>query len=79
MSADQPRDAAIARIGTIRIVDLAAKARAVYGDQADYVAGRTLPEHDYRFEVVEANGTRISFAEAATAAYVIRFIEERSA
>lgn len=57
---------------TVRIVDVATEAREMYGDDAEYMAGRPLPAHDYRFEVVGPDGTRITFhAGAALSAEAI--------
>jgi hypothetical protein len=36
---------------TVRIVDTAAEVRAMFGDAADEIAGRTMAEHEYAFEV----------------------------
>jgi hypothetical protein len=51
----------------VQIVDVAAQARAVYGDAADFIAGRTLPAHDYRFRLATPAGL-VTFGTAATAA-----------
>lgn len=53
---------------TVRIIDVAADARRLYGDKADEIAGGPLPEHDYRFEVTADNGTNktnITFARGS--------------
>jgi hypothetical protein len=51
----------------IRIVDVAAQARKMYGAKADYVAGRPLPEHDWRLEANTPTGGEITFSRGATA------------
>jgi hypothetical protein len=61
----------------IRVVDVAARAREMYGDQAAFVAGRPLPEHDYRFEAVSITGANVTFGATATAAYVAVWLAER--
>lgn len=43
---------------SVRIIDAAENARTYHGDDAEYVAGRPIPEHDYRLEIVADNGTR---------------------
>ncbi len=54
---------------TVNIVDVAAHARALYGEKsAAYIAGRPLPEHDYRIEIVAGNEeqhTRVTFHRGA--------------
>lgn len=46
---------------TIRIIDVVAQARELFGEEgAAQIAGRPLPEHDYRFEIIASNGTRKS-------------------
>lgn len=60
----------------IRIVDVAARARELFGDQADYIAGRPLPEHDYRFEVGSVDGRCMTFGNGDTAAHVAAYLAE---
>jgi hypothetical protein len=43
---------------TIRVIDSAVKARELYGDKADYIANRVLPEHEYRLEISYSNADR---------------------
>lgn len=62
---------------TIRLVDVAAEAREMYGDNADYIAGRTLPEHEWRFEVTTGSGARCSFHLGATAEHIAAYLAER--
>jgi hypothetical protein len=51
----------------VQIVDVAARARAVYGDDADFIGGRTPPAHDWRFRLATPAGL-VTFGVAATAA-----------
>jgi hypothetical protein len=39
----------------------------MYGAKADYVAGRPLPEHDWRLEANTPTGGEITFSRGATA------------
>ncbi len=43
---------------TIRVIDAAANARELYGDKADYITNRTLPEHEYRLEISYSKAER---------------------
>lgn len=61
----------------IKLVDVAASAREMFGAAADEIAGRRLPEHDWRFEVTTAAGARISFHSDATAEHVAAYLAER--
>lgn len=70
------------KTATLRIIDNAAQARKLYGDQADYVAGRNLPEHEYRFElVITGDDTRaeVSLHDGATAPHVVAYLEQDGA
>lgn len=57
----------------IWLVDLAAEARKAYGEQANEIVGRELPEHDWRFEMIRSDGSRVTFAAGATAEYVATY------
>lgn len=61
MSADELEGLGLVEDFTIRIIDVAERARLLYGDNAEYVVGQPLPEHDYRFEVIFGNGSRASY------------------
>jgi hypothetical protein len=50
----------------IVLVDIADKARREYGDRADWLTGRQLPEHEWRFVVTSAAGLS-TFPVGATA------------
>lgn len=43
----------------------------MYGDRADEVAGRKLPEHEYRFQVHFDSGARTTFHYGATADHIM--------
>jgi TPP-dependent pyruvate/acetoin dehydrogenase alpha subunit len=58
---------------TVTVIDLADSARQLYGENADYIAGRKLPEHDYRFSAQTPTGGEISFAEGTTAADIAAY------
>jgi len=66
-------------LARIEIIDVAEHARQLYGgaDGAAYVAGRPVPEHDYRFQDIgtadEARG-RTSYHAGATATHVMASI-----
>lgn len=64
---------------TVRVIDAAAKARELYGDQADYITNRTLPEHDYRLEISYSNGERsgqacLAVGESVTAEQILALV-----
>lgn len=61
----------------VTIIDVAAQAREMFGDNADLIAGRQLAEHDYRFEAVTATGGRVTFHSDATAEHVMTYLTER--
>jgi hypothetical protein len=61
----------------IKLVDVAGAAREMFGDAADEIAGRRLPEHDWRFEVTTDAGSRINFHSDATAEHVAAYLAER--
>jgi hypothetical protein len=48
----------------VRVIDVAEKARQLYGDEivAEICGDKPLPDHDYRFEVTWPNGTVTTFA-----------------
>jgi hypothetical protein len=52
---------------TVGIIDTAAQARLLYGDNADYIAGRKLPEHEYRLNATTPTGGTVTFHSGATA------------
>jgi hypothetical protein len=52
---------------TIAVVDIADTARRLYGDNADYIAGRPLPAHDFRLTAKTPTGGEITFNAGATA------------
>jgi hypothetical protein len=58
------RDAVLVQV---TVIDVADSARQLYGDNADYIAGRKLPEHDYRFSAQTPTGGEITFNAGATA------------
>lgn len=44
---------------TIKLVDAAEEVRQLYGEKAEYVVGRPIPEKDLRFEVTaECDGRK---------------------
>lgn len=51
----------------ITVIDVAMDARMLWGDKADYVAGRILPDHDYRFELRYPDGARATMHVGAMA------------
>jgi hypothetical protein len=55
---------------TVTIIDVAAQAREMYGDDADLIAGGKLPDHDWRLEVVTPAGASVTLHRGATAADV---------
>jgi len=59
----------------IKLTDVAGEARAMFGDQADYVAGRKLPDHDWRFEIIFESGAQISMNSDADATQVAAAID----
>lgn len=64
---------------TIRIIDVSADAREMYGDRAEEIAGGPIPEHDYRLEVTADNGTNktsTTFARgsAFSVDYILRYL-----
>lgn len=61
----------------IRVVDVAAQAREAFGSHAEAIAGRPLPEHDFRFEAVTATGAQVTFHAGATAEHIATYLKER--
>lgn len=65
---------------TIKIIDVAAEARQMYGDKvATEIANGFLPEHDYRFEAIADNGTNktsVTFARGSVfrAENILRYL-----
>lgn len=51
----------------VTVIDQADSARQLFGDHADYIAGRPLPEHEYRFVAKTPTGGEITFHLGATA------------
>lgn len=51
----------------ITVIDQADSARQLFGDKAEYVVGRPLPEHDYRLTAKTPTGGEITFHRGATA------------
>lgn len=45
---------------TIKLVDVAEEVRLLYGEKAEYIAGRPIPEKDLRFEVTAERDGRKS-------------------
>jgi hypothetical protein len=73
------REAALDVGGVLLIVDVAEQARRLFGEEgADYIAGRPLPEHDYRF-VVEYEHGSTTYGLDTTARQVAQDIEDRRA
>jgi hypothetical protein len=73
------RQAAIDIGGVLLIVDVAEQARSLFGEEsAEYIAGRPLAEHDYRF-VVEYEHGSTTFGRDTTARQVALDIEDRKA
>lgn len=64
MSGDVFRDKVLV---TITLIDQAKSARQLYGDKAEFIAGRPLPEHEYRFQATTPTGGEICFHRGATA------------
>jgi len=62
----------------LQIIDAAAHARTLYGDKADYVVGRTLPKHDYRFHANLPSGGCITFHTGATAEHIMSHLAEET-
>lgn len=62
---------------TIRMVDVVARVRQMYGDNADLAADRPLPVDDWRFEMTLADGTQIAFRKGATADYIADYLAQR--
>ena len=52
---------------TVDVIDVSALARELYGKE---IAGRPIPEHDYRFQITWGNGGRVTFHREATAEHV---------
>lgn len=59
----------------ITLVDIAAECREVYGERADEVANRKLPEHEWRFELKFDDGTEATLHVGATAADVAAYLD----
>lgn len=65
------------RTPQLQVVDVAAQAREMYGNEAaSFIAGRQLPEHDFRFEVLTITGAQITFHADATAEDIAKYLEE---
>lgn len=58
----------------IGVVDVAAHAREIFGDKADLIAGRPMPETDWRFEATLPNGASVTFHRGATAEHVAAYL-----
>jgi hypothetical protein len=58
---------------TVEVIDLTDSARQLYGDKADYIAGRKLPDHDYRFSLKTPTGGEVTFESDATAGRVAEY------
>lgn len=57
---------------TVRIVDVAEAARLLCGDKAQHIAGRPIPDHDYRIEVIDHGGGRWTYGDhPVTAAQIV--------
>lgn len=66
----------------VRVEDCARTGRLVYGKEGyAYVAGtfRAVPDHDWRFTAVFADGGSVTFEEGATAEHVAAFLARRRA
>lgn len=63
-------------VATVQIIDVAARARALFGDDADLIAGRPLPDHEYRFVASTPAGGTVTFAVGATAEHVMQHLHE---
>jgi hypothetical protein len=66
-------------IASVRIIDVAASARYLFGADAEDVAGRPIPEHDYRLEVVTTDGGSFVCPRGASADDVILYLAARIA
>lgn len=51
----------------VTVIDQADSARQLFGENAEYVIGRPLPEHDYRLTAKTPTGGEITFHQGATA------------
>lgn len=58
----------------IVLVDIADKLRRMYGDQASYVAGREMNEHEWRFTVTSAAGL-VTYSEFTTAGQIVASLD----
>lgn len=61
----------------IRVVDVVAQAREIFGDRVEELAGRPLPESDLRLEVV-LPGARATLHAGATAEDVAAYLADRA-
>lgn len=66
-------------LADVRIIDAAAHARQILGEDAgEFIAGRPLPEHDYRIEMILASQARVTFHHGATADDVVAHLEREA-
>lgn len=64
---------------TLRVVDVAAEAREMYGADADRIVGRKLPDQEWRLEVSTDDGWRCTYHVGATAEHVAADLAARAA
>jgi hypothetical protein len=59
----------------VTVVDVAETARRLFGGKgpAEFIAGRPLPEHDYRLKAKTPTGGEVSFHRGATADHVAEY------
>lgn len=62
-------------LATVQVVDVADTARRVFGAAAEHIAGRPMPEHDYRFHMKTPTGGEVTFNQYATAQHVAEYCE----
>jgi hypothetical protein len=60
----------------VTIVDVAAKAREMYGDDFADIAGRPVPRHDWRFEAKTPTGGDITFGRHTTAEQIATYFAQ---
>lgn len=58
----------------IKLIDVAAEARKLYGPRVNEVVGQDLPETDYRFELRFGDGRRTTMHAGATADDVVAYM-----
>jgi hypothetical protein len=61
-------------LAKVEIIDAAEHARELYGEHADNIAGRKLPEHDYRFRMTTKTGARCTFHAGSTAGHIMEWL-----